>query len=56
MSLPQTRALIMAEEWRWFRLLADGKWAATTPFTEVLGPLNGKIDVLSLRTNKADPM
>ncbi len=38
------------------RLLGDGKWDATTPFEDVLGPLKGKITCLSLRTNKADPM
>ena len=38
------------------RLVADGKWAPTTSFDTALGPLAGQVNLLSLRTNKADPM
>jgi hypothetical protein len=38
------------------RLVADGKWNPTTPFDTALGPMAGQVNLLSLRTNKADPM
>jgi hypothetical protein len=38
------------------RLVADGKWDPTTPFDTALGPMAGQLNLLSLRTNKADPM
>ncbi|KLT46139.1 DUF89-domain-containing protein [Cutaneotrichosporon oleaginosum] len=36
------------------KLIGDGKWPATTSFEQALGPLNGTINLVSLRTNKAD--
>lgn len=38
------------------RLVADGKWEPTTSFDTALGPMAGQVGLLSLRTNKADPM
>jgi len=37
-------------------LIGDGKWPSTTPFNEALGPLSGRLTLVSLRTNKADPI
>lgn len=36
------------------RLTGDIKWPVHTPFIDAIGPLNGAIPILSLRTNKAD--
>ncbi|KAG8908735.1 hypothetical protein FRB99_002973 [Tulasnella sp. 403] len=36
------------------KLTGDLRWAPSTPFDVVIGPLSGKVPILSLRTNKAD--
>jgi hypothetical protein len=38
------------------RLIGDAIWPVTTDFETALGPLAGKISLVSLRTNKADTM
>ncbi|GHJ89415.1 hypothetical protein NliqN6_5817 [Naganishia liquefaciens] len=55
-ELQTSELVIFKGDLNYRKLVADGKWAPTTPFEEALGPLNGQFPLVSLRTNKADPI
>ncbi|KAI5449589.1 Hairy/enhancer-of-split with YRPW motif protein 2 [Naganishia albida] len=55
-ELKQSVLVVFKGDLNYRKLVADGKWEPTTSFEQALGPLNGQFPLVSLRTNKADPI
>lgn len=55
-ELQKSDLVILKGDLNYRKLVADGKWDPTTPFDIALGPMAAQLNLLSLRTNKADPI
>ncbi|BGP57978.1 hypothetical protein JCM8202_001932 [Rhodotorula sphaerocarpa] len=53
-ELQKAGLVIFKGDLNYRKLVSDAWWPTTTPFDDALGPLRGQIDMLSLRTCKAD--
>lgn len=53
-SLSQSRLVLSKGDLNYRKWCSDARWDFTQPFVDVLGPVQGKLNLLVLRTNKAD--
>ncbi|CED85591.1 Uncharacterized conserved protein [Phaffia rhodozyma] len=53
-GLGKSSLVVFKGDLNYRKLTADAQWKTTEPFDKVLGPINGRIPILSLRTNKAE--